>query len=193
MIGQTSCNGWRTLDPTIPEMADRRLETQAMMRMTEIVEAANHKHTGFQGLDFAGQGMRSPNKALETLAKSGIEMFDESSIDPACALRFLNEGLDHRIAALHNASRDVQLSIQALLDDLHNGDIGLGNQLRSPQFCLPTWQGSPKCLAKGCHVARQTVYRQQQRAAERQIPDLVRQNLDQIPMRTDRSTQPQTG
>jgi len=42
MIGQTSCNSWRTLNPTVPETADGQLETQALVRATEIVPAANH-------------------------------------------------------------------------------------------------------------------------------------------------------
>jgi hypothetical protein len=195
MIGQTSCNSWRTLNPTVPETADGQLETQAMVRMTEIVQAANHIHASLQGLNFASRGASSPGKAIQTLAKGSIEALDESGIDATCALRLLDDGLDNHFTALHDASRDVQLPIHSLLDDLHNGDIGPGNQLRATHFTLAAWQRSPKCFAKGCHVARQTIDGQQQWTAERHIPDLVRQNLDQIQVavRADRTTQPQTG
>src|SRR3989304_4841275 len=102
-----------------------------MMRMTEIVQAANDIHADFQGLDFASQGASAPDKAIETLPKGGVETFDESGIDHASALRVLDEGLDHRFTAMHNAPRNVQLPIQTLFDHLHNGDIGPGNQRRT--------------------------------------------------------------
>ena len=166
-----------------------------MMWVTEIVQAANDLHAGFEGLDFTGQGASSPGKAIEALAKGRIETLNESSIDHASALRLLDERLDHRFTALHNAPRDVQLSIHSLLDDLHNGDIGPGNQLWASQFPLTPWPSGSKGLPKGGYVACQTIHRQQQGATERQIPDLVGQNLDQIqiPVWTDRPTQPQTG
>ena len=77
-----------------------------MMGMAEIVEAANHIHPRFQGIDFASQGACSADKAIETLAKGGVEAFDEGGIDPAGALCFLNEGFDHCRATLHNASSE---------------------------------------------------------------------------------------
>src|SRR3990172_8414502 len=120
-----------------------------MMWMTEIIQAANHVHASFQRLGFASQGASSPGKAIETLTECGIEAFDESGVDHASALRLLDEGLNHRFTALHNAPRNVPLPIHTLFDNLHNSDVGPGNQLRTPQFPFAAWQSCPKSFAKG--------------------------------------------
>ena len=132
-----------------------------MVRMTEIVPAANHIHASFQGLNFASQGARSPDKAIKTLAKGGIEALDESGIDPACTLRLLDEGLDHRFTALHDAPRDVQLSIHSLLDDLHNGR----GEFDTPEDFYNYWRKYP------FRVSAQV---------QRQLDRLVRLQRDEI-------------
>jgi hypothetical protein len=157
MIGQTGGQCRSTLNPTMAETANRQLEAQAMMRMTEIVQTANDIHASFQGLNFASQGTSSPGKAIETLTKGGVEALDEGGIDLPSALCFLDDGLDHRFTALHNAPRNVQLPIDTLFDNLHNGDVRPGNQLRASQFSLAARQSCPKSFAEGRDVACQTI------------------------------------
>ena len=74
------------------------------MGLTEVVQATDHIHAGFQGLDFASQAASAAGQAVETLAKGGIETFYEGRIDRASALGLLDEGFDHPITALHNAA-----------------------------------------------------------------------------------------
>lgn len=189
MISQTRGNGRGALNPAMSETADRQLEAQAVMRMAEVVQAADHIHTCFQGLGFASQGASAADQAAEALAEGGIEAFDESGIDRSLTLGFVDEGLDHGWAALHDPPGDMQLSCNSLLDHLHDGDIGPGNQPGSSQTSCAVWPGSPKGFAKGSHVAGQTIHGQQHGTAESHIADLVGQDLDQrqIPVRADRT------
>lgn len=131
---------------------------------------------------------------MRRLAKGGIEALDEGGIDPACALRFLNEGLDHRFVALHNAAMDVQLSLHTLLDDLHNQwqcwarksvvDVlspHSSGAMHSEKPCDRLLHNWPDHLRPAA-------------AAKRHLADLVGQYLDQIQIavRTDCSTEPQS-
>src|SRR3990172_8414503 len=63
-----------------------------------------------------------------------------------------------------------------------------------PNFPLRRGKAVRKALRK-VDVACQTIYCQQQGATERQVPDFIGQNLDQIqiPVRANHTTQPQTG
>ncbi len=66
-----------------------------MMRMTEIIQTAHDIHTGFQGMDIASQGASSPGQTIETLAKGGVEPFNESGVDHTLSLGLADQALHH--------------------------------------------------------------------------------------------------
>ena len=136
MICQGSGDGRSTLHPTIAKSANGQLEAQAMMRVTEVVKTADDIHSRFKGWSFAQQRPGAAGQAVEALAESSVEAFDKSGVDHTLALGFSDQGLDHGFSALNNAPGDIQLSIQALLDDLNDGDIWPGSQFGRP-FSLP--------------------------------------------------------
>ena len=163
-----------------------------MMRITKVVNAADDVHPRFKGMRFVYQGARPARQAIEALAKSSIEAFDKSGIDDTLALGFPDQIAHHLFTALNNVPGNVHLSIQVLLDDLNDGDIGPGYQMGSPLFAAPIWQNAPKRVAKGRDITGQAIHSQQQGPAKGHIPDFVGQGLDQIQItvRTDYPTQP---
>jgi len=144
MIGQTSHDRRGTLNPTVTITTNGQLETQAMMRIAEVVKAANYIHTGFQGLGFVYQGSGAPCQIIETLTKSGIEAFDESGVNDALALSFADQAVDHVFTALHNPAGDVQLVFLTVFDDLNDSDIGPGKQPGAARFVTPVWHCGSK-------------------------------------------------
>jgi len=161
-----------------------------MVRITEIVKTADDVHACFQGFCFANQGAGFAGQAIEPLAKSGIEPFDESSIDHSLPLGLVDQSFNHLLSTLDNPAGDGKLALGSLFDDLHDGDIGPGKQLGTSLFAPPTGYSRAKRIAKGSHIAGQTIYGQKQRSTQGHRFDLIGQSLDQIqiPMNAHRTS-----
>ena len=56
MIGKVCCDGWRTVNPTEGAFTDGETETQALVEIAEIVEAAHNIHASDEGLRLLCQG-----------------------------------------------------------------------------------------------------------------------------------------
>jgi hypothetical protein len=195
MIRQTGGQSWGALNPTVARSPNGELETQAMVRVAEIVQAADDVHPGFQGFSFANQSAGFADQAVEPLTESGIEALDESGVDHTLALGCADQALHHLLSALDNASGDVQLTVDTLFDNLNNGDIRPRNQPGASPFAMPAGYCCTKRAAKGGDIAGQTIYCQKQRPTQSYAFDLVSQALDQfqVAVSADYSAQPQAG
>jgi hypothetical protein len=71
-----------------------------MMRIAEIVKTTNNIHTHLQGLSLMHQGSGTARQTVETLAKSGIEAFDKSSVDDPLSMGFADQAANHLFTAL---------------------------------------------------------------------------------------------
>ena len=56
MVSDTRCHGWGTLNPTEGAFTDGETETQALVEIAEIVEAAHNIHASDEGLRLLCQG-----------------------------------------------------------------------------------------------------------------------------------------
>ena len=68
MISKASGDGRGALNPTMTQPANREFETQAMMIVTEIVEASDHKDASSQRFGLLCQiagATSKPGKSLE--------------------------------------------------------------------------------------------------------------------------------
>lgn len=90
MIGQSCGNGRSSLHPTMAERTDRQFQPQAMVKVAEVIEAANQVHACEQGLSLLGQIAGATRQRADPLAKGGVEAFDESGIDDAYSLCLLD-------------------------------------------------------------------------------------------------------
>ena len=149
-----------------------------MMVVTEVVKASDREHTGYQGLALLSEMARTPRQPGQTLPEGGIEPFDVSGVDDPAARGLFQQPGDHAFTPLHDAALDAQLPGGALLDDLHDSDVGPGDQAGTAAFF--SLKGGPKGAPEGLDIAGQPVHRQQQVAAQRNLADLVGQFLDQI-------------
>jgi len=155
------------------------------MRVTEVVQAADDIHAGFQGFGFAHQGAGFASQAIETLAKGGVEPFDESGIDRTVSLGLVDQALYHLLSALNDAPGNVQLTVPTLLDDLGDGNIRPGNQPGASLFAVPERHSRAKRVAKGGDVADQAIHCQKQGTAQGHALDLVGQSLNQVQVSVD--------
>jgi hypothetical protein len=128
------------------------------------------------------------------LAKRGIEPFNKSGIDFPATLTGL-EQFSHLVgAALDDPTDNGQLTVQALFNDLDDDYFRPGTQLTAT-WLAPTRDRTAKSPLKGPDITDQSVDRQQQRTAQSDSPNLVRQTLDQavVALAADNPTQPQPG
>ena len=56
MVGKVGCDGGGTLHPTERSFADGETETQALVEIAEIIEAAHNIHASDEGLRLLSQG-----------------------------------------------------------------------------------------------------------------------------------------
>ena len=56
MVGKLGGDGWGTLNPTEGAFTDGETETQALVEIAEIVEAAHNIHASDEGLRLLCQG-----------------------------------------------------------------------------------------------------------------------------------------
>ena len=87
VIGQTGSQSRSALDPMETMSSDRKAETQRLVEVTEIVDAAEDIHAVLQGGAVASQVTGATEQASQTLAEGGIEPLDVGSIDCATSLR----------------------------------------------------------------------------------------------------------
>ena len=85
----------------------RKAETQALVEITEIVDAAEDVHAVLQSGTLASQMTGTAEQASETLAEGGIEPFDVGGINDTASLCGLEELFDHRFGSLDNDALDV--------------------------------------------------------------------------------------
>jgi hypothetical protein len=151
------------------ETTDRKAQTQAFMKITEVIQAANDNHASDQGLSLAGQGAGVADQAGKPLAEGGIEPLDQGGVDPTRSLGNPDQSLDQRLATLNDAPVDVQLSGTTLLDQLHDGNVRPGDQLRASFFTFTARQGGTKSGLESHHVTGQTIHSQQQGTAQGEV------------------------
>ena len=101
------------------------------MSIAEVVEATDDEYACFKGGYLTHQSASSASQTIETLAEGGVEPFNESGVDHTLSLGLADQALHHLLVALNNASYHVEFTIHSLFDDLDNGDVGPGNQLRA--------------------------------------------------------------
>ncbi len=89
MICQSSGQSRSTLDPVKAMPSNGQAETQALVEITEIVNAAENIHAVLQRGALASQMTSTAEQASQTLAESGIEPFDVGGIDDTASLRCL--------------------------------------------------------------------------------------------------------
>ncbi len=162
------------------------------MIVTEIVETADDKHARGEGLGLLRQMASAAREAAQPLAERGVQPLDIGSVDHAAALGGIDELCNHLTCTLHDAAVDSQLASRTLFDNLYNGDVRPGQQLRSAVWTA-AWQGGPEGFSKRVHIARQTVHRQQERSRESNRTDLLGQRANElfVTFGTDDATQPQ--
>jgi len=95
VVGQVGGNRRGAWDPAVAVTADPQFDPQAMMRIAEVVQAADQVHAGGQGVGFAGQGAGAgaAGEGVQPLAKCGIEPLDKGRVDPTVALTDLGSVL----------------------------------------------------------------------------------------------------
>jgi hypothetical protein len=141
-------------------LVEVELETKALMRRAEVVDAANQVHALLKKIRSASQGSAAPRQTGQALAKGGIEPFDVGSVETTITLAALEHPPNHGFTALDNAALDLQDTPDAPLDDLSDGDFRPSHQLRSPY--LAGIERRTKSPSKGFEVAGKAINRQKQ-------------------------------
>jgi hypothetical protein len=122
------------------ERTDGQLQAQTMMEIAEIVATAYEVHASRQSFGAASQSARAANQMVQALAEGGVEPLDKGRVDHAFPLRSFDQALHHFFAALHNMPLNRQEAFNALLDDLHDGNIRPRNHLAATCFASSPWQ-----------------------------------------------------
>lgn len=86
VIGQACGNGWSALHPVVAERTNGQFQTQAFVKVAEVVKSADQIHTCDQGFRLLRQIAGTTYQGADPLAKGGVETFNESSIDTAPAV-----------------------------------------------------------------------------------------------------------
>jgi len=152
MIRQTGSQSRSTLDPMETMPSDRKAETQALVEVTEIVDAAEDIHAVLQGGAVASQVTGPTEQASQTLAEGGIEPFDVGSIYYAASLCCLEQLLDHRFGSLDDEALDVPGARGFGFHDLDNGDIGPFDQRHPSRLACQAGDASAKGIPKDVGV-----------------------------------------
>lgn len=106
------------------ERTDGELETQAVMIIAEVIEAAGEIHACHQGFGAARQSARSSHQVVEPQAKRALRRpMKAVLITPFPYLSNFDQALHHFLAALYNPSGNGQDTLNTLFDNLHNGDV----------------------------------------------------------------------
>jgi hypothetical protein len=194
MIGQPGSNGWGALQPATAALGQVKRQAKALMISTEIVNTAQDKHAGLQGLGLSSQSSGAAGQMGQAFPKSGIEPFDESGVDAALTLTGLDEGRDLVGTALNKASLNGQAASSALFDHLHQVQFGPGPQFGPPTLPVARQFGA-KSAIKSPDITGQTIHRHQQRPTQGHRSHLSDQGFDQgfVSATTNLATQPQSG
>src|SRR5512147_1169813 len=86
MVSQSSDQSGSSLNPMEAMPTHRKAETQALVKVTEVIDATENIHALLQGGTLASEMAGTPAKASQALAESGIQPFNVGSIDHATAL-----------------------------------------------------------------------------------------------------------
>lgn len=194
VIGQACGNGWSALHPMVAERTNGQFQTQAFVKVAEVVKAANQIHACDQSLRLLRQIAGTTCQGADPLAKGGVETFNERGIDHAFALCRLEEAFHPVFRTLHNPSVDMEDAFYALFDNLHNRDVLPSHHPASSRFALATRELAPKRVPKGADITGQPVHRQQKWTTQGHLLHLVCQRLNQIQIAfgTDYPADPQT-
>jgi hypothetical protein len=120
MVSQASGHRRGALYPVAAPFRNPQGESQTGMIVTEVVDAADEEHARLQGVRLARQRAGVATQTGQTLAKCGIEPFDERGIDVAAALGALQAGGNRLLITLHDAAFNGQSFRGASLDHLHD-------------------------------------------------------------------------
>ena len=83
MSGQSGCDRRSPLHPTMTKGTHGQLQTQAVMKVAEVVEASHNRHACHQSLGSLRQGrsaMRQSVDTVDTVAKSSMAMSGQEII-----------------------------------------------------------------------------------------------------------------
>src|SRR5512139_1814005 len=86
MIRQSCRQSRGTGDPMEAMPTHRKAETQALVEIAKVIDAAKDVHAVLQSGTLASQMTGTTEQASEALAEGGIEPFDVGGIDYAAAL-----------------------------------------------------------------------------------------------------------
>ncbi len=86
MVCQSSSQSRSTLNPMETVPTYRKAEAQALVKVTEVIDAAEEVHAVLQCGALASEMTSATEQASQTLAESGIQPFNVSGIDHATSL-----------------------------------------------------------------------------------------------------------
>ena len=166
-----------------------------MMKITEIVKCPDHKHTGVQQVWLMSQTARASGQPGQALTEGRIKPFNEGGVNHATPLTGAQQALNQRLRSLNNPPTQVKGMAGTVLHHLHDHDVWPLHQ-GGPSWPTATpWQSGAERTFERPRIARQSIYRQQQRTTQRTRPNLVSQVLHQglITPWADDTPDPQAG
>jgi hypothetical protein len=150
-----------------------------MMKITEIVNCPDYKHTGVQEFRLMSQTARASGQPGQALAECRIEPFNEGGVNHATPLTGAQQAVNQRRCSLHNLPTKVKGMAGAVLHHLHDHNVWPLHQGGPSWPTAPPWQGGAESAFERPRIARQPIHRQQQRTTQRTRPNLVSQVLNQ--------------
>ena len=89
MVGKCGRHGRSPLNPVPSPLGDPKTDTQAVVKVTEVVEATDDIHASRQGRLLLSRTAVTPGKASQALTEGRIEPLDVGGIDYTATLRDL--------------------------------------------------------------------------------------------------------
>ena len=88
------------------------------MKVTEVVDAAEHIHAVLQGLAMAGEVAGPPKETGQALAEGGLEPFNIGRVDHPATLGGFQQAIDHCLFALQSRQSLLEITlIQSVISE----------------------------------------------------------------------------
>jgi len=179
MVGQAGSHGGSPLNPVLLGVGNPDRQTQAMMKVVQVIQATDNEHTGLEQRAVVSKVAGASGEPRNALPKGGVEPFNVSRIDDTTALTVGKQAVNDLLGPLIKPSADVEGIVRPLLDDLNNVNVGPFNQPRAALLARFSSCFRTEGPFEGPWITGQAINRNQNWTTQRTVAHLIRHSLNQ--------------